>query len=65
MLKKRCIFMLITMLFLGAIGRQLAAQERTVKEILQHADRARGTSKDRLGHFRSRRTRTGRRRQGA
>jgi hypothetical protein len=42
MMNKRWIFMLITMLFLGAMGRQVAAQERTVREILQHADRARG-----------------------
>jgi hypothetical protein len=42
MLNKRWIFMLTTMLFLGAIGQSLTAQERTVKDILQHADRARG-----------------------
>jgi outer membrane lipoprotein-sorting protein len=42
MMNKRWIFMLITMLFLGATGQQLAAQERTVKDILKHADRARG-----------------------
>ncbi len=42
MLNKRWIFMLITMLFLGASGQPLAAQERSVKDILQHADRARG-----------------------
>ncbi|NTW58468.1 MAG: outer membrane lipoprotein-sorting protein [Nitrospirae bacterium] len=42
MMNKRWIFMLTTMLFLGAFGQQLAAQERTVKDILQHADRARG-----------------------
>jgi len=42
MVNKRWIFMLITMLFLGASGQQLAAQVRPVKEILQHADRARG-----------------------
>jgi hypothetical protein len=34
--------MLITMLFPGALGQQVAAQERPVKDILQHADRARG-----------------------
>ena len=41
-MNKRWIFMLITMLFLGVFGQQLAAQDRSVKDILQHADRARG-----------------------
>jgi len=41
-MNKRWIFILITMFILGAGEQQLAAQERTVKSILQHADRARG-----------------------
>lgn len=40
MLNKRWIFMLI--LFLGTFGQPLTAQERSVKDILTHADRARG-----------------------
>lgn len=42
MKNKRGIVMLSMMLLLGAFGQQLAAQERTVKDILTHADRARG-----------------------
>jgi hypothetical protein len=42
MVSKRWIFMLITMSFLGAIMQQLTAQERSIKDILKHADRARG-----------------------
>jgi outer membrane lipoprotein-sorting protein len=42
MSKKRWILMLITMLFLATTGQQGVAQDRSVKDILQHADRARG-----------------------
>lgn len=42
MVNKRWIFMLIAMLFLGVFGQPISAQERSVKDILKHADRARG-----------------------
>ena len=42
MVNKRWIFILITTFFFGASGQQITAQERSVKDILKHADRARG-----------------------
>jgi outer membrane lipoprotein-sorting protein len=42
MLNKRRAIILIILVFLGASGQKILAQERTVKDILAHADRARG-----------------------
>jgi hypothetical protein len=42
MVNKSRIFMLITMLVLGVSGREPGAQEPSVRDILKHADRARG-----------------------